>query len=286
MNIDIILITYNQEQYIAKAVESILMQETDKHVNIIVADDNSTDSTLEIIQGYNNTLSRFQFEFLPSNKCNVGISKNYGRAFAKCTGKYIFILEGDDYWCNPYHIEQHIEFLEAHHEASMSMNCFVLLNEDKSLFFYPSNKSLAFYNIKQQIVDINHLGNLSACCFRTSLICQLPTKIFNLDFADWLLGMFMAQYGLLAVLPDATSVYRINKKGQWSSLTETEKQEKLIDACSRYNEFFDGKYTEYFNELMQKLTKRKRKFRKRDWLPPILKYVLKLFIPENVRKNK
>ena len=286
MKIDIILITYNQEQYIAKAVESILMQETDKHVNIIVADDNSSDSTLKIIQGYNNASSRFQFDFLPSNKCNVGISKNYGRAFAKCAGKYIFILEGDDYWCNPHHIEQHIEFLETHHEASMSLNCFILLNEEKSLFVYPSNKSLEFYNIKQQIVDINHLGNLSACCFRTSLIYQLPAKIFNLDFADWLLGMFMAQYGLLAVLSEPTTVYRINKNGQWSGLTEAKKREKLIDACYQYNEFFDGKYTEYFNELQQKLTKKENKVRKRDWLPPILKYLFKLFIPENVRKYK
>ena len=282
MDIDIILITYNQEKYVSQAVESILMQKTNCNVHVIIADDCSTDSTLDIIHSYDGN-SQFQFEYLSSCKQNIGMSRNYGRAFSKCNGKYVFILEGDDYWCNPKHLEQHIEFLENHQEASMSMNRLILLYEEKSLYSYPTIQNVEFYNIKQQIVDINHLGNLSGCCFRILLIKQLPEKIFDIGFADWLLGMFMAQYGLLAVLPEATSVYRINKNGQWSGMTDEQKHNTLLNACHKYDNFFDEKYKDYFEELYNRLNKPNKKLRKRDWIPPIFKYLYKLLVPANVR---
>ena len=54
MQVDVVLITYNQEQYVAQAVEGILMQRVndDVQVRVIVADDCSKDKTLEIIKSY------------------------------------------------------------------------------------------------------------------------------------------------------------------------------------------------------------------------------------------
>ena len=96
MKIDIILITYNQEQYIAQAVESILLQRVndDVQVRVIVADDCSTDKTLEIIKSYEDK-SPFPFVYL-SVEDNMGHVRNYQRAFAACVGDYVAILEGDD----------------------------------------------------------------------------------------------------------------------------------------------------------------------------------------------
>ena len=52
MRVDVILVSYNQENYIAQAVESILMQQVrdDVVVRIIVVDNCSTDNTLNIIK--------------------------------------------------------------------------------------------------------------------------------------------------------------------------------------------------------------------------------------------
>ena len=82
MQLDILIISYNQEQYIAQAVESILMQRVsdDVQVRVIVADDCSKDNTLEIIKSYEEK-SPFPFVYLAADT-NLGISKNYqiGRA--------------------------------------------------------------------------------------------------------------------------------------------------------------------------------------------------------------
>ena len=95
MKINIILITYNHSNYIRPALESILMQETSYDVEIIVADDCSTDNTVEIIKEYESK-TKFVFLYLHKDQ-NIGYIRNYQQAFATCTGDYVAIMEGDDY---------------------------------------------------------------------------------------------------------------------------------------------------------------------------------------------
>ena len=122
MKVDVVLITYNQEQYITYALESILFQRIDEGVDVrvLVADDASTDKTLDIIRSYE-LKSTFPFVYLDSCP-NMGHVKNYERAFAACDGDYTLVIEGDDYWCTPNHLSLHIKFLEEHRDCSMSVN--------------------------------------------------------------------------------------------------------------------------------------------------------------------
>lgn len=50
--VSVILLTYNQQDYIARAIEGVVMQRTDFPVELIVADDCSTDSTPAICRDY------------------------------------------------------------------------------------------------------------------------------------------------------------------------------------------------------------------------------------------
>ena len=122
MKLNIVLITYNQAQYIAQALDGLIMQRLDSDVEVlvIVADDASTDDTLAIIRTYE-AQSPFPFIYLPQ-EVNMGHVLNYKRAFAACTGDYVAILEGDDWWCNPYHLQKHLDFLDEHHECVLSAN--------------------------------------------------------------------------------------------------------------------------------------------------------------------
>ena len=97
ISVDIILVSYNQESYIRQAVESILNQQVSDGVDVrvIIADDHSDDNTLSIIAEYEKR-SRFPFYYLPHEN-NMGMQRNYQRAFASCQGDYVMILEGDDY---------------------------------------------------------------------------------------------------------------------------------------------------------------------------------------------
>ena len=67
MDLDIIIITYNQSNFIAQAMDGLLLQKLrdDINVNVIVADDSSTDDTLEIIHHYEQKLP-YSFTYIPN----------------------------------------------------------------------------------------------------------------------------------------------------------------------------------------------------------------------------
>jgi glycosyltransferase involved in cell wall biosynthesis len=109
----VIITSYNQKGFLVETVESVIRQ-TVKPYEIIIADDHSTDGSVEVIREY---ISRhpgwikgvFQ-------ERNVGIPKNRNTALRKVTGNYVSILDGDDRFL-PYKIEKENEALQQYPQA-------------------------------------------------------------------------------------------------------------------------------------------------------------------------
>lgn len=254
MTIDIILFCYKQEQYIQQALESILMQElpTDTRVRLIVADDHSPDRTLEIIRSLTPSPSpegegNIEWVFLPEEE-NMGISKNYKRSFAATEGEYVFILEGDDYWL-PGHVMQHIAFWLEHPECSMMMNRITGAHEQADGSFkieeynghwYPSDPYMV--DLHTQIVEGNQLGNLSGCSFRGYYLRALPEDLFEIPIADWMLGVMMAEKGLIGLTKESTHVYRIKASGVWAGNNRWQQHLVMLKDADMYDRFHNGKY--------------------------------------------
>ena len=252
LKVDIIFITYNQEQYVAQGIESILNQKVDDNVKVrvIVADDCSTDNTLEIIKSYESK-SSFPFIYTDHSK-NIGFHKNYRRAFGMCDGKYIAILEGDDWWHSNNHLQQHIDFLENHTNFSMSFNqirFFDSLSERyNTAWNLPNNFDYYPITLKDQIVKGNQIGNLSACVFRKKLIDTIPNELYESNFADWDLGMWMAKFGPIGFLKGDTSTYRVDHCGQWTKLDNVKRTESMIDTLSYMDSILKYKYHKWFEK--------------------------------------
>lgn len=90
----VVIVAYNHAKYIAKAIESVL-QQIYQGFEIIVFDDGSTDNTRDIVSAFDDHRIRYFYQEnsgLPACARNKGISA--------CTGKYIALLDGDDYWCD------------------------------------------------------------------------------------------------------------------------------------------------------------------------------------------
>lgn len=284
MKLDILLISYNQELFISQTVESILMQRVndDVQVRVIVADDCSKDKTLEIIKSYEDR-SPFPFVYLDAST-NLGISKNYQRAFVACDGDYIAILEGDDWWSSPNHIEQHIRFLDAHKECSMSMNTITFFTqetqESKPPYWGYGNYEVYYVDTKRQIIEGNQLGNLSACVFRTSCIKQIPDSLYSISIADWMLGVMLSQQGLIALLKESTSVYRTNANSTWANLSEKQRVKWMLDISKQYDKYQNGQYHIYWKRYRRKLINRNKRY----LMPPLLYKFLKILA--GLGKNK
>lgn len=264
-SVDIILICYNQEKYIEQALRSVYAQVLPKDVSprIIVADDSSPDMTLEIIKRLVPE-SPFPIVFLPEEP-NMGISKNYKRSFAAAEAEYVFVLEGDDYWNSSEHISQHVQFLGSHPEISMTINRFYQTTIDGSsltLPGWPRNKEYLEVRLEKQISEGNQLGNLSACCFRSSYLHQLPEDMYDIHVDDFLLGIMMAEFGTIAVLKEPTSVYRCNPNSMWARLSIVGKFRRNLEFARMYDEYqksrYHGLWSKYKRQLVKNLYKELR----------------------------
>lgn len=224
------------------------MQEVSADVEIIVADDCSPDNTVDIIKEYENKTS-FRFTYLAHPK-NLGYVRNYQQAFNICDGDYVAIMEGDDYWIKTSHLQNHIDFLEKHSECSMSFNrhlrVFVDQNREE-IFEWNSDNDYELITTEQLALG-NRIGNLSCCIFRGEHITKLDQKLFDMEIADWMLGMYMGQFGSLLYLKDVTSAYRIHDNGQWSKMDERAQFRRIIELINEYDKYFDFKYTDAFTK--------------------------------------
>ena len=112
IKVSVLLIAYNQENYIKTALESILMQKTDFFWELLIGEDASTDNTAGVIKE--------SIVNIPPNctvvPClreeNIGASKNLFDLIRKAKGEYITVLEGDDYWLDENRLQTLVDFLD------------------------------------------------------------------------------------------------------------------------------------------------------------------------------
>jgi len=108
--VSVILPSYNQEEYIAESIESVLNQ-TFRELELIIVDD-STDNSKEIIQRYRSKDKRIQ-AFFHKKKRGMVKALNEGIVIAK--GKFIAFTNADDVWANSK-LERQLEVLKENED--------------------------------------------------------------------------------------------------------------------------------------------------------------------------
>ena len=110
--LSVVTTTHNQEAYVRDAFDSFIAQQIDFPMEIIVADDASTDTTRAIIQEY---VDRYPHLFRPILRPkNLGLNRNLVDALSRARGTYIALCEGDDYWIDPLKLSKQVAFLDRH----------------------------------------------------------------------------------------------------------------------------------------------------------------------------
>ena len=99
---------YNGEDLIATALDSILNQ-TYQNIELVIVDNASTDDTAKVCREYVETDQRVRYV---RNKRNIGVARNFNRAFELSTGKYFKWAAHDD-WIAPLFIADCVTALEA-----------------------------------------------------------------------------------------------------------------------------------------------------------------------------
>ncbi len=235
MKVSVAIRTYNQERFIAQAINSVLMQKVNFDYETVVADDASTDSTSEILRSFQKE-QRNGFRLLLREK-NLGSRKNALDMLQSCQGEYIALLDGDDYWISPDKLQKQVDFLDRHPECAICFHGFTRLEYDRGRELNvspPGRKSI--YDL-EDLLELSFPFLTSLLMFRKELVGDLLASSFYHDcmFLDWILGILATRRGGLGYIDEVMGVYRAGG-GVWSGLGSLQ---QLIVPCEFYERLRD-----------------------------------------------
>jgi glycosyltransferase involved in cell wall biosynthesis len=253
MEVTVLLITYNHEKYIAQALDSVLMQETDFDYEIVVLEDCSTDATREILRGYQKRYpDKIRLRLAERNEPTS--SKPFAEEFQAAPSRYIATLDGDDYWTSPRKLQIQVEFLRAHPECVLCFHNAMRVYEDQRLPIpYNSVDQKAF----SEIEDVWKYCFIAGATpmFRKNVLRKLPEWYYNMPFGDWPLYILYAEHGKIGYIDEILSVYRIHSGGLWTKQNNIQKLESLIEAYERMNANLEFRYNHIAQSRISKWKK-------------------------------
>ncbi len=205
--------THNQEDFARDAFDSFIAQQIDFPMEIIVADDASTDSTRAIIQEY---VDRYPHLFRPILRPkNLGLNRNLVDALSKARGTYIALCEGDDYWIDPLKLSKQVAFLDQHPETAVCFHPVRTIWEDGRIeeedfppVVWRDDLSL------DTLIRRNFIQTNSVVYRRLPHYRAIPADVMPLDHYLMVRHAFS---GKIAMLPETMSVYRRHSQGMWNN---------------------------------------------------------------------
>lgn len=212
--VSVCTITYNHEKFIAEALDSFLMQETDFPFEIVVDDDCSTDNNAQIIKEY---ADRFP-HIIKANlrEKNVGMMANFIANMKRAKGEYIALCEGDDYWTDPLKLQKQVDFLDENEEFSMCYSAATVIDINGKIL--NANKQYGDHSKENLIAGLGNAitGSVMFRAFNTEELSG--SGLVN---GDSLLWHTLGFYGKCKLLDGITnSVYRIHDSGVWSGRSD------------------------------------------------------------------
>lgn len=245
----VFMVTYNHERYIEQAIESVLMQKTNFPIKLFIGEDCSTDKTASICLKYQKENPEIVEVFI--SKENIGASKNALLIFGKCfssKAKYIAMLEGDDYWTDPYKLQKQVNFLEANDDFVICFHNLMIMYEDgreTHLSNLEDQKEVSFI---EDLAQGNYIYTAS-CVFRNGLINEFPEWYNNSPVGDYVIHMLNAKHGPIKYLPEIMAVYRVHKGGTWENKGIIFRVEKWVELLELMKNHFNPGVKKIFEQI-------------------------------------
>ena len=227
--VTIIVLAYNQVDYIRECLEGLLMQETSFKYEIVIGEDDSNDGTREICIDYAGRYSDRVRLLMHSRENNIMVCDsptgnfNFLYNLFNSNGQYIAMCEGDDAWTDPHKLEKQVSLLES--DANLSM-VFTACSINK----IDGSKKIKSYG-ELGLIDLNaHLTESYFIATASIVVKKEIFRHFNMEWTwnsfalDFLIRYFALIDGYVGYIDEVTCTYNKFTPGSWSMRKLTQKR--------------------------------------------------------------
>lgn len=207
-------IAYNHEKYIRRMIESILVQKTNFPFQIIIHDDASTDKTAEIIQEYADKYPQIIIPILEEENQWSKYDGSIERIIRPyITGKYVCLLEGDDFWIDENKLQEQHDFFEQNSNFSLVASRRVRVDENESILPYKHYKKDVLLT-NNDVLHIEEMLHLSTWMYKNiyydKQLLEKFQRFLNVGaVGDWTYMLFFADCGDIYVSKKYYSARRV-----------------------------------------------------------------------------
>nr|WP_320017122.1 glycosyltransferase [uncultured Desulfobacter sp.] len=247
--VSICCLTYNHHKYIAKTLDSFLMQKTMFPFEIIVHDDASTDDTPKIVMKYAEKYPKIiKLIVQETNQFSQGeVFSIYSKyIFPQVKGKYVAFCEGDDYWIDSQKLQIQFEYMESHPNCSLAVHN--VYREDESTgrrVLNHQNITTGAYQGESALSIFISLPHTTAMFCRFEYFKNIPEYFFQAPVPDYPMYFHCLTKGSLYYSENIMSVYRCLHSTSWTHNMRTNNVNNQIHAIKMLYLF------ETFNERTQ-----------------------------------
>jgi len=209
VDITVICLAYCHEQYAKAALDSVVNQKGNFSYEVLVSDDASTDNTPSIIREYE---EKYPFVKAILRDENVGGCRNVQYLMSIARGRYIAILELDDYWTDEYKLQKQLDLMENNPDYVGCTHNFNVINSQgtiikESTFLRNKCKNSPF---TMRMFRNNGFVIHTSTIFFRNILCDYPESIWCSDRnrGDIFIFYILLMNSPLLVLKDSMSTYR------------------------------------------------------------------------------
>jgi glycosyltransferase involved in cell wall biosynthesis len=235
--VSVLVVTYNHARFVQQALDGALAQRLSQPFEIIVSEDCSTDGTREIVQEYAQRHPNL-VRLLLSEK-NLHSNEVVARGLRAARGRYVALLDGDDYWTSGDKLRTQIALLDARPDLTICFHNVEVVDERSQ-----STGSLWNASGQPEVSSLHDVlrGNFiatSSVVYRRAAVDEVPSWYDGFfPVTDWPLHVLYARAGRIGYVDRTLGAYRLHDGGLFSTLGEHEKLEanahfyRRLRACS------------------------------------------------------
>lgn len=208
MKLSICVITYNHSEFIKQCLEGALNQKFEFDYEIVISDDCSNDDTVLICRQYQE--NNPDLITLLTSERNNGMAFNWYKAIQACSGEFIAICEGDDYWISENKVMTQFDYMSENPNCNLCFHDVEITGSSKpqNFYFFPSDKDILSF----KDVILNHqIPTCSMMIRRDAFMNKIPKIFYKFPVCDIPVHLILTERGYAFHIREKFSVYRVNE---------------------------------------------------------------------------